>query len=367
MANLRASIPLFFRRNSRILCLLVVLLVACGTAAAPIKEGGAVYAPDPYSPEAFVAVSTGLYTHCALRVNGAADCTGNIVYDSRSFLPRHMWDEYERGTEPKNARFIDLSVGHFYVCGLLTTGKPFCWGEDYYGEASPPAQETFTAISSSRNHTCALRSDGTPVCWGLTRLPASLWDAEFIAISSGGIHTCALWADGSPVCWSQRPSKVVEDTPADENFIAISSGNGHTCALRSDGTLVCWGRVPWVKDTPADESFIAISSGWPHTCALRADGSPVCWGQQDPRIVPPADEKLIAISSGDNNTCGIRFDGSPVCWAEPFQSSPLLKGDYIGGGTMGKPSTWDYEWSPSPSCGPRPTVIVGDTSIMCGR
>ncbi len=347
---------------------LVVLLVACGTASTPVREGGAVYAPDPESPEAFIAVSTGLYSHCALRVNGAADCTGNIIYDSRNFLPRHQWDEYERGTEPKNARFIDLSVGHFYVCGLLTDGRPFCWGEDKYGEASPPAQETFTAISSSRNHTCALRSDGSPVCWGLTRVPESLWDTEFIAISSGVIHTCALWVDGSPVCWSQKQSKVVEDTPVEGSFIAISSGGSHTCALRADGSPVCWGRMPGINDTPADESFIAISSGWPHTCALRADGSPVCWGQEDPRTVPPADEKLIAISSGDENTCGIRFDGYPVCWAEPFTSSPPLRGDaIIGGDTLGEPSPWDYEWSQSPSCSPRPTVIVGDTSIMCGQ
>ena len=246
MPNFRTRIPLL---------LILALLVACGAVATPIKDGGAVYAPEPKSPEAFIAVSTGLISHCALRVNGAASCGGSIIYDSRNFLPPHMWDEYERGSEPKNARFIDLSVGHFYICGLLTDGKPFCWGEDTYGEASPPAQETFTAISSSRNHTCALRSDG----------------------------------------------------------------------------------------------------------------SPVCWGQQNPRIVPPADEKLIAIGSGYENTCGIRFDGSPACWhaaVGPSSSSPELPGTVIVGRT---PSPWDIEWSPSPSCAPRPTVIVGDSSIMCGR
>ena len=168
---------------------LTAILVGMGLgcydeAPAVIREGGAVYAPHPESPEAFVAVSAGLDSHCALRVNGAADCEGAIVYDSRSFLPRHQWDQYERGNEPKNARFIDLSVGDFYICGLLATGNPFCWGEDRYGEASPPAHETFTAISSGRNHTCALRSDGSPACWGLTHLPASLLDAEFITITS---------------------------------------------------------------------------------------------------------------------------------------------------------------------------------------
>ena len=276
----------------------------------------------------------------ANRIFGAADCEGAIVYDSRSFQPRHQWDQYERGTEPKDARFIDLSVGDFYICGLLATGKPFCWGEDRYGEASPPAHETFATISSGRNHTCALRSDGSPACWGLTRLPASLLDAEFITISSGATHTCALRSDGSPVCWGRE--RYVEDTPADENFATISSGRNHTCALRSDGSPACWGltRLP---ASLLDAEFITISSGATHTCALRSDGSPICWGQRHPRIVPPADERLIAISSGYDKTCALRLDGSPVCWAEPFTSSPILKGDFVGGGTVSEPSPWEYE------------------------
>lgn len=334
------------RHGSHALCLLVALLVACGTSITPMKEGGAVYEPNTKSPETFVAVSTGLDSHCALRVNGAADCEGAIVYDSRSFLPRHQWDQYERGNEPQNARFIDLSVGDFYICGLLDNGKPFCWGEDRYGEASPPAQETFTAISSGRYHTCALLSDRSPLCWGMAGLlePELLWEAEFIAISSGVSHTCALDSDGSPVCWGRRP--WVEETPVDESFIVISSGGGYACALRSDGSPVCWGdeRLSWLlQDMPVDEKFIAISSSATHTCALRSNGSPVCWGQQDPRKVPPADEKLIAISSGYDKTCALRSDNSPVCWAEPFTSSPVLKGDFVGGGTVSDPSPWDYE------------------------
>lgn len=231
MAKLRSYILPFFRGNSLIVCLFLILLVACGTAASPIKEGGAVYALDPESPEAFVAVSAGLDSHCALRANGAVDCKGAIIYDSHNFLPRHQWNQYERGTEPKNARFIDLSVGDFYICGLLAAGNPFCWGEDRYGEASPPVQDTFTAISSGRYH----------------------------------------------------------------------------------------------------------------TCALLTDGSPVCWGQRDLRIVPSADEKLIAISSGHDKTCALRLDGFPVCWAEPFTSSPILTGDFVGGGTKSEPSPWVYE------------------------
>ena len=331
------------------------------TSADAHKRGtGRLHARPPVFPEAFVAVSAGLDSHCTLRADGAADCAGAIVYDSRNFLPRSTWSEYERGSEPKDVRFIDLSAGHFYICGLLADGKPFCWGEDRYGEASPPAQEALVAISSSRNHTCALRADGSPVCWGLIRLPESLRDAEFIAISSGVIHTCALWPDGSPICWSQTRSKVAEDTPVDESFRAISSGGSHTCGLRADGSPVCWGNVARVRDTPEDERFIAISSGDLHTCALRADGSPVCWGQLDPRTVPSTDEKLIAISSGGGKTCGIRFDGTPVCWAEPFTSSPLLSGTVTGPSPNTSP--WAYEWSYD---GPqRPTVNFRDAGFV---
>ena len=306
LAKLLAFNPLVIRHSSLALCLLIALAVACSTATTPMKEGGSVYAPDPRALEAFVAVSAGLDSHCALHANGAADCEGAILYDSRNFLPRHQWDQYERGSEPQNARFIDLSVGDFYVCGLLATGKPFCWGDDRYGEAAPPTQETFTAISSGRYHTCALLSDGSPLCWGLRSLleSTSLWDAK---------------------------------------FIAISSGQTHTCALRSDGSPVCWGRERYVVDTPMDESFVAISSGGGYTCALRSDGSPVCWGSLDPDIVPPASEKLIAISTGSDKTCALRLDGSPVCWAEPFTSSPYLPGSFAGRGTVSEPSPWAYE------------------------
>ena len=366
MTRLRSGFLILFKGNSLLTCLFLVLLVACGAAATPVKEGGVVYGPNPDSPVAFVSVSSGSYSHCALRGNGATDCSGGIVYDSRSFLPRHQWDEYERGSEPKNARFIDLSVGDSYICGLLDNGTPFCWGEDRYGEASPPVHETFTAISSGRYHTCALLSDRSPVCWGLTGLlePESLWEAEFTTISSGVSHTCALHSDGSPVCWGMR--RWVKDTPVNESFIAISSGGGYSCALRTDGSPVCWGDDRWVMDPPADERFITISSSATHTCALRSDGFPVCWGQRDPRTVPPVDERLIAISSGYDNTCALRLDGSPVCWAKPYTSSPLLPGT-VNKGTVDEPSPWEFEWARSPSCRPKSTVIVGDSSIMCGR
>ena len=46
-----------------------------------------------------------------------------------------------------------------------TNGTPFCWGRDFYGQATSGGRAV-RQISSGHSHTCGLTADGTPVCWG---------------------------------------------------------------------------------------------------------------------------------------------------------------------------------------------------------
>ena len=127
-------------------------------------------------------------------------------------------------------KWMAISSGAFHTCALRLDGSAVCWGAQRgagggsnrtvgFGQAEPPADERFAAISSGRYHTCGLRADGSPVCWGIERgeRAGSIGQAgfgqtsppageTFTAISSGGFHTCGLRADGTAVCWGNNDS-----------------------------------------------------------------------------------------------------------------------------------------------------------------
>lgn len=47
----------------------------------------------------------------------------------------------------------------------VENGTVYCWGADYYGQASPPSGN-FSAVSAGYHHSCGIRDDGSIECWG---------------------------------------------------------------------------------------------------------------------------------------------------------------------------------------------------------
>jgi len=71
-------------------------------------------------------------------------------------------------------RFVQVSAGRKFACGLTLSGTLECWGmneADYdyttwIGHATPPAGDTYLAVATGYQYACALRTDGGLDCWG---------------------------------------------------------------------------------------------------------------------------------------------------------------------------------------------------------
>lgn len=62
--------------------------------------------------------------------------------------------------------FRAVAAAERHACGLRTTGRIVCWGDNENGELDAPAGSDFVAISGVHDHTCALTSAGELECWG---------------------------------------------------------------------------------------------------------------------------------------------------------------------------------------------------------
>ena len=291
--------------------------------ALPACNGGAAGDGAP-----LIAISSGVYTTCALREDGSPICWGGAVHDL---------------TPPEGETFVDISVIDTHACALRGNGSLVCWGDS---DVTPKEEAGPFDDVSVGGDTCAIRrEDAAPVCWngGLWTSPSYAIMPEgkrFTAITVGIEQSCALREDGRAFCWfnstwahaAGNPDNV--PLPENERFSSISSGFPGVCGVRlEDGAPICWG-APFSSnpsDPPDVGGLTAISVGYQDfACALREDGSPLCWGDYESGYVSlPADEQFSAINAGRDYVCAIRArDGSPVCWglAEPSynygQASP---------------------------------------------
>jgi alpha-tubulin suppressor-like RCC1 family protein len=137
-----------------------------------------------------------------------------------------------------NFRFVQISVGGIYTCGVTTTGVTECWGDNVVGQLgdgtlhdravpTPVAGGAFVAVFAGQptdgaDHTCALDASGAASCWGANELGQ---------LGATGPNGC-----GSAPC-STTPVAVTGGV----TFTTLALGNSHTCGMVADGHVVCWG------------------------------------------------------------------------------------------------------------------------------
>jgi hypothetical protein len=227
-------------------------------------------------------------------------------------------------------RFVAVSAGFSYTCGLKTDGNITCWGSNVLGQVSPVPAGSYTAVSAGNIHTCAVRADGGVVCWGnnaygqVSPVPAG----SYVAVSARDTHSCGLKTDGSVVCWGSNVLGQVSPVPAGP-FATLSIGSDYSCGLTaSTGTMLCWGAGPGAMSG----TYAAMSAGLSgHLCGLRADGSLVCAGDNSYGQVSPVPAGTYgAVSAGNSFTCGLRSEGSIACWGYNGLGlvSPVPAGSY---------------------------------------
>ena len=93
--------------------------------------------------------------------------------------------------QPPN-RFIAVTSGTWHSCGLRVDNTITCWGSNNERQLEAPSGE-FTAITAGSYNSCGIRPDNTLSCWGLRRAPTR----QYSAVSAGD-HTCAIRTQGHP-------------------------------------------------------------------------------------------------------------------------------------------------------------------------
>jgi alpha-tubulin suppressor-like RCC1 family protein len=281
---------------------------------------------------ALAAVTAGTAHSCALDPSGVAYCWG-----------RPDNGRLGRGSAPGDpalpaplsggSRFVSLSAGGAFTCGLDTIGRIWCWGADGLGQ---------------------LGDGGGPDAAAPQIVVA---DASWLAVSAGATHSCALAADATAACWGVNTNGELGDSTTGDRytptpvagglaFTAISAGGGQTCALAAGAVAVCWGRntqgetgtgqpdtvIPVPTPVAGGHAFLSISAGGQHSCGIASDSLAYCWGantagqlgdgsQIDRGVPTPVQGGLhfASIHAGATFTCGLTGGLVLYCWGDGTQ------------------------------------------------
>lgn len=240
--------------------------------------------------------------------------------------------------------FAAISAGHGFTCALSTSGVPYCWGDNRFGQLGIGSQAptgrpakvgiegvAFQSISAGDSHACAVTTAGVAYCWGSNAggrlgtggtsgghtVPVAVGGhLTFRAISAGYFHTCALTRDGAVYCWGRnemgevgnaprRQSSLPVRVPASSAFRLVHSAVqfDYTCGVDANGAPLCWGADCFAQlgvdslleqcGTPpmpcstkpasvhATGAFRTVTLEFSHTCALTTEGAALCWGDNN--------------------------------------------------------------------------------------
>jgi alpha-tubulin suppressor-like RCC1 family protein len=161
----------------------------------------------------YAMVSAGFTHSCAVTTAGAAFCWGTNGSGE-------LGDGYFTGTSTGNRftpvavygghTFANVSAGMDYTCGVTTSGRGYCWGDNSHGKTGygapvsgsynssrePKAVQTtytFASISAGFNHSCGVTPwdyyGNTLLCWGNNyygQLGDGTWDTRATPVVSRG-------------------------------------------------------------------------------------------------------------------------------------------------------------------------------------
>lgn len=351
-------------------------------------------------------IAVGRDTSCAVTTGGGAKCWGSNysgqIGDGTTIDRPAPVDVINLGEVSK----ITPSGSH--SCALSNTGGVFCWGANYYGELGNGAtnaqlQPVATSglgsgvidIAVGDYHSCALLTSGGVMCWGynyygqlgdnttINRItPVAVFGlaSGVKAITAGGYHSCALLNSGAVYCWGANYYGQLGDGSTTNRSIpsaslglgsgvsAVSAGGANTCVLLSNGAVYCWGAnydgqlgdgttnnraTPGlVSGLGSGMGSVAVHSA--HACAVTTAGVGKCWGANDSGQLgdgtrnghtTPVDvigltgtlsaattgapaAQALAIAPGSIHTCALTVSGGVKCWGA----------NYVG--QLGDSSAW---------------------------
>lgn len=282
-----------------------------------------------------IQVSAGLKASCAVLSSGKVKCWGDNgngqLGVSSATLSSAVPVEVSGIT---NA--IQVSVASWTSCAVLSSGGVKCWGHNGQGSLGNGTNgltlsDSFAPVSVSGitdavqvsvgdYHVCAVLSSGKINCWG-----------------SGGY---AQLGNGS-----NADSSVPVEVSGITNAVRVGSGFA-TCAVLSSGKVNCWGGIANYSNVPVEVSGITnavdLSYGWSHLCAVLSSGKVNCWGNNDwrklgldtddrYRATPfevPGISTAVRASVNYDTSCVLLSSGKANCWGS--NGSPATNDYYYG-------------------------------------
>ena len=108
------------------------------------------------TPGPFIDIGTGLHHVCAIRNDGSVFCD------------KEDQSHYSQRSQPPSTKFVQISGGWYYTCGVTEFSDIECWGGGVPGapgERLGAPEGRFTAVSLGWRATYALRSNGYATFW----------------------------------------------------------------------------------------------------------------------------------------------------------------------------------------------------------
>jgi alpha-tubulin suppressor-like RCC1 family protein len=229
----------------------------------------------------FRAISVGREHTCAVGFSdGRAYCWGSNNFGGGQLGDGTTTDRLTPTPVAGGFIFRQVSAGFQHTCGVTTSDRVFCWGQDQRGQIGDGPEVTprnrprivrgallFRELDAGAYHTCAVTRDNRPYCWGWNQVgqlgdgggqsrfvprAVAAGNLFFRRVSAGWLHTCGETPTNRAYCWgsnhggnlgdgttTHRPTPVA--VAGGLQFVQLSTGADHTCARTADGAGYCWG------------------------------------------------------------------------------------------------------------------------------
>jgi alpha-tubulin suppressor-like RCC1 family protein len=312
--------------------LLVALTPGCREPATAPSEAERAATPVALaSALVFRQVSAGAHHTCGVTVDDRAYCWGEAGGGELG-TGSSMVNQPHPVPVAGGHRFLSVSTGASYTCGLTTDRLAYCWGANTWGQLGDgttmlklapvrvAGTRRFRVLRAGNRHTCGVTTSNVAFCWGFngdgalgdgttanrTRPVRVAGGLSFTQARAGGNHSCGWTTAGKAYCWGANNEGQLGDgtltrrlspvaVVGGHTFAQVSPGGNHTCGATTGHNAYCWGRNSSGELGDGTTTrrlrpqavysggllFDATASGVFHTCALTQNGRAFCWGAND--------------------------------------------------------------------------------------
>jgi alpha-tubulin suppressor-like RCC1 family protein len=381
--------------------ILLLALLTAGPASArphdstpPPSEPAA--ATTAVTPEAALtnvrSIEAGYYHSCAILTNRQVRCWG---YNENGQLGDGSEDDSTTAVTVRNAsdtgplqNVVQLALGDYHSCALLTNKQVRCWGKGDYGalgggdfdDSSLPVTVRNVGDTGPLQNVLQIGGESDGACAVLTNHQVRCW----------GEDDYGQLGNGLPEENSNLPVTVkgVGGSGVLTGIARLGGGYDNNCAATQTGQGRCWGYVGAgalgngtdTSDSPVPvvvrnagngqplTGITQITQGGYHGCARLTNGQARCWGDNDegePGTGGTNDNTravlvrlpngspltgIVTIKAGDYSTCALLDTGRVRCWGEDEYAQN-------GDGTVESPTFRKY-----------PNLVhgTGNTGILTG-